>query len=130
MRWLRTISSVVVSSISGARPMRRHQLRVMSLVAGSLAVAKPRSAPVRKARAPQFRGLEDLRAVPVPGHRCRLQRAADLARGGRAGDAVVAVGIVAGEAAELVPGSLGGPGVVRGGFFRCGAARQRPELEQ
>jgi hypothetical protein len=49
MRWLRTMSSVVVNTISGAGPMRRHQPRLMSLVAGSLAVAKPRSAPVRRA---------------------------------------------------------------------------------
>ena len=49
MRWLRVISRVVVNSISGAGPMRRHQPRLMSLVAGSLAVAKPRSAPVRRA---------------------------------------------------------------------------------
>src|SRR5262249_24505042 len=40
MRWLRTMSSTVADSIRGARPMRRHQPRLMSLVAGSLAVAK------------------------------------------------------------------------------------------
>ena len=33
----------------GARPMRRHQPRPVSLLAGSLMVAKPRSAPVRRA---------------------------------------------------------------------------------
>jgi hypothetical protein len=33
----------------GAGPMRLHQPRLMSLVAGSLVVAKPRSAPVRRA---------------------------------------------------------------------------------
>src|SRR5690349_21628513 len=49
MRWLRAISRVVVNSMRGARPMRRHQPRAMVLVAGSLAVAKPRSAPVRRA---------------------------------------------------------------------------------
>jgi hypothetical protein len=32
----------------GARPVRRHQPRLMSLLAGSLAVTKPRSAPVRR----------------------------------------------------------------------------------
>jgi hypothetical protein len=32
----------------GARPVRRHQPRLMSLLAGSLTVAKPRSAPVRR----------------------------------------------------------------------------------
>ena len=49
IRWLRTMSSVVVNSMSGARPIRRHQPRAMSLAAGSLMVAKPRSAPVRRA---------------------------------------------------------------------------------
>ncbi len=49
MRWLQTMSRVVVNSISGARPMRRHQPRPVSLLVGSLAVAKPRSAPVRRA---------------------------------------------------------------------------------
>ena len=49
MRWLRTASSAVVNSMSGARPVRRHQPRLMVLVAGSLAVAKPRSAPLRRA---------------------------------------------------------------------------------
>jgi len=49
MRWLRTMSSTVVDSISGVRPIRRHQPRLMSLLAGSLVVAKPRSAPVRRA---------------------------------------------------------------------------------
>jgi hypothetical protein len=49
MRWLRTTSSTVVDSVRGVRPMRRHQPRLMLLAAGSLAVAKPRSAPVRRA---------------------------------------------------------------------------------
>jgi hypothetical protein len=49
MRWLRTMSRVVVNSMRGVRPVRRHQPRLMSLAAGSLAVAKPRSAPVRRA---------------------------------------------------------------------------------
>ena len=48
MRWLRTASSVVTKSIRGVRPVRRHQPRLMSLLAGSLAVANPRSAPVRR----------------------------------------------------------------------------------
>jgi len=48
IRWLRTASSVTVNSMRGARPIRR-QPRAMSLLAGSLAVAKPRSAPVRRA---------------------------------------------------------------------------------
>jgi len=107
----------------------------MSLLAGSLAVAKPRSAPVRRAqdrgtpvrggRVVVFlrgfrihfgrdgegllgaaglrvlRGLQDLGPVPVQPHRGGPQRAADLACGGGALDAVVAVGVVGGEAAEL-----------------------------
>jgi len=47
---------------------------------------------------------EDLGAVPAERHGCRAQRAADLAHGGGAGDAVVAVGVIAGDPAELVPG--------------------------
>jgi len=49
MRWLRTTSKAVTNSIRGASPVRRHQPRAMVLAAGSLAVAKPRSAPVRRA---------------------------------------------------------------------------------
>ena len=71
-------------------------------------------------------GLENLRAVPVQGHRRRAQRAADLAHGRGAGDAVVAVFVVAGGAAELVAGGLGGLRVVRGGLFRGDVAGQRP----
>jgi hypothetical protein len=44
IRWLRMVSRTVVISISGARPVRRHQPRLVPLAAGSLAVAKPRSA--------------------------------------------------------------------------------------
>src|SRR5262249_32910377 len=51
---------------------------------------------------------EDLGPVAVQGHGGGPQRAADLARGRGAGDAVVAVGVVAGDPAELVPGGLGG----------------------
>jgi hypothetical protein len=51
------MSSVVVNSICGGSPMRRHQPRVMLLVAGSLAVAKPRSAPVRLRFPPNRGGL-------------------------------------------------------------------------
>src|SRR5262249_15616719 len=69
-----------------------------------------------------FRGLQDLRAVPVLGHRCGPERAADLAHGGGAGDPVVAVLVVAGEAAELVAGELGGLAVVACGLFWGGDA--------
>jgi len=49
IRWLRVMIRQVVNSSRGARPMIRHQPRVMLLVAGSLMVAKMRSAPVRLA---------------------------------------------------------------------------------
>jgi len=39
-----------------------------------------------------------------------------LAHGGWAHDAVVAVGVLGGDLAELVAGQLGGLGVVRGGM--------------
>jgi hypothetical protein len=44
-------------------------------------------------------------------------RAADLAHDGGAGDAVVAVGVVTGDPAELVFRQLGGLGVGRGGVL-------------
>jgi len=43
---------------------------------------------------------------------------------------VVAVVVVAGDPAELVPGQLGGVRVVRGGVVAAGVAGQRPELGQ
>jgi hypothetical protein len=46
MRWLRATGRVAVNSVRGARPMRRHQPRTISLAAGSLMMAKPRSAPL------------------------------------------------------------------------------------
>src|SRR4029077_20740119 len=77
-----------------------------------------------------FRGLQDLRAVPVQGHRRGAERAADLADGGGALDAVVAVLIVAGEAAELVAGELGGLSVMICGLLPGGGAGERPEVQQ
>ena len=44
----------------------------------------------------------------VEGHRGGAERAAEFARGGGAGDAVVAVGVVGGEPAEFVAGEFGG----------------------
>src|ERR1022692_2083680 len=44
MRWLRTVSRQAANSVIGVSPMRRHQPRLMSLAAGSLAVEKVRSA--------------------------------------------------------------------------------------
>jgi hypothetical protein len=41
---------------------------------------------------------------------------------------VVAVGVVGGEAAELVPGQLAGLAVVIGGLLFGGGAGQRPEF--
>ena len=76
------------------------------------------------------RGLQDLRAVPVQGHRGGAERAADLADGGGALDPVVAVGVVGGEAAELVPGQFSGPAVVIGGLLCRGGAGERPEFGQ
>jgi hypothetical protein len=55
------------------------------------------------------------------------QRAAGLAHGGGALDPVVAVG---GEAAELVPGQLGGLAVVAGSLFPGGGAGERPGFQQ
>jgi hypothetical protein len=74
--------------------------------------------------------LQDLRAVPVQGHRRGLQRAADLAHGGRALDAVAAVGVVAGDAAELAACGLGGLRVVLRGLGWRGGAGERPEFQQ
>ena len=45
-------------------------------------------------------------------------------------DAVVAVGVVGGEAAELVAGQLGGLAVVVRGLLSGGGAGQRPEFQQ
>ena len=47
---------------------------------------------------------EDLGAAAAAGHRAGPERAADLAGGGGAGDAVVAVGVIGGDLAEFVPG--------------------------
>ena len=74
--------------------------------------------------------LEDFGPVPVQGHRGGAERASDLAHGGGALDPVVAVLVVAGEAAEFVAGELSGAGVVRGGLPAGGVAGQRPEFQQ
>ena len=75
-------------------------------------------------------GLQDLRPVPVQPHRVGTERAAGLARGGGALHPVIAVGVVAGEAAGLVAGGLGGPRVVLRGLRRGGGAGQRGEFQQ
>src|ERR1700686_2540085 len=49
IRWLRTMSRLAVNKVIAVRPMRRHQPWLMSLLAGSLAVEKVRSAAVRRA---------------------------------------------------------------------------------
>jgi hypothetical protein len=49
MRWLRMVSRQASQSMSGVRPVSRVQPWAMLLLAGSLAVAKVRSAPVRRA---------------------------------------------------------------------------------
>jgi hypothetical protein len=126
MRWLRTMSITAVNSVRGAGPIRRHQPRAMSLLAGSLAVAFGAGAPgvgpapgrgrvvvflrglgehVRRdgdgllgaAGRGVFGGLQDLRPVPVQEHRRGPERAADLAHGGGTLDPVVAVGVVGGD---------------------------------
>ena len=66
----------------------------------------------------------------VQGHRRGPERAAELAHGGGAGDAVVAVGVVGGEPAELVPGEFGGLRVVRGDLVCGGGGGQRAEVQQ
>src|ERR1035441_2124947 len=73
---------------------------------------------------------EDLGPVPVQPHRRRPEGAADLAYGGRALDAVVAVFVVAGDPAEFVAGGLGGFCVGRGGLFRGGVGVDWPEFQQ
>ena len=73
---------------------------------------------------------EDLRPVAGQRHGGRAQRAADLAHGRGAHDPVVAVGVVAGDLAELVAGGLGGLLVVRGGLVRGGVAGERAEFQQ
>ena len=75
-------------------------------------------------------GHEDLGPVPVQRQGGGAERAANLAQGGRALDPVVAVGVVCGEAAELVAGQLGGLAVVRGGLLGGGVAGWRPEFQQ
>ena len=77
-----------------------------------------------------FRRGEDLGAVTVQGHRGGPQRAADLAHGGRALDAVVPVGVVSGEAAELVPGQLGRLAVVVRYLVCRRGAGERPQVQQ
>ena len=142
--------------------MRRHQPRLMLLVAGSLMVEKPRSAAgaagvgaavrrrgvvvflpgLRRDVRPDGEGLlgaagrrvlrrgEDLRPGAVEGHGVRAERAAEFARGGGAGDAVVAVGVVGGEPAELVPGEFSGLLVVRGDLVCGGGGGQRAQVQQ
>ena len=73
---------------------------------------------------------EDLGPGPVQGHRCGPQRAADLAHGGGALDAVVAVGVVGGEAAELVAGEFGGLAFASAACSAGGGAGERPEFQQ
>jgi hypothetical protein len=73
---------------------------------------------------------EDLGAVAGERHRFRAELAADFAHDCGAGDAVVAVGVVGGVPAELVPGEFGALLVVGGGLLGCGAGRERAELQQ
>ena len=71
---------------------------------------------------------EDLRPVAGERHGGRAEGAADLAHGRGAHDPVVAVGVVAGDAAELVAGQLGGLLVMRADLAGGGVAGQRAEF--
>jgi hypothetical protein len=73
---------------------------------------------------------EDFGSVPVQPHRGGAERAADLAGGGGALDAVVAVGVVGGEAAEFVAGGFGGLRVMVRGLCGGGGAGERDEFQQ
>jgi hypothetical protein len=89
MRRFRTMSRVAVNSVRGARPVRRHQPRVMSLLAGSLAARpKPRGAsadsgghPVVRARPHRRRASAGRRSPPL--HPARPQQPHDGLRGWR-----------------------------------------------
>ncbi len=85
---------------------------------------------LRAAGLGMFGGLEDLGTVPVQGHGRGAERTADLGHGGGALDAVVTVGVVAGEAAELVAGQFGGLTVMVFGLVFGGGAGERGEFEQ
>ncbi len=67
---------------------------------------------------------------PVQFHRGGAERAADLARGGGAGDPAVAVGVIGGDRAELVLCQLGCLCVVRGCLLFGGGGARRPEFQQ
>src|SRR5258707_10153673 len=134
-RYWRDWSSDVCSSDLGAGPAgvggAPGRRRVVVLLRGlGEHVRRDGDRLLRAAGLGMFRGLQDLRAVPVQPHRRRPERAADLAHRGGALHAVVAVGVVAGEAAELVPGQLGCPAVVVRGLLPGGGAGERPELQQ
>jgi hypothetical protein len=73
---------------------------------------------------------DDLGPGEIEHHRRLPQRAADLPHKGRAGDPVVAVGIVNTDATELVAGELGTPLVVTSGLVGARVACERGELEQ
>jgi len=130
MRWLRTASRVVTNSMRGVRPMRRHQPRAVLLCRLGEHVRRDGEGLLCAAGLGVLGGLQDFRAVPVQSHRRGAVRAADLAHGGRALDPVVAVGVVSGEAAELVAGGLGGLRVMRCGLLPGRARGEGPRFQQ
>jgi hypothetical protein len=71
---------------------------------------------------------QDLRPVAGERHGRRAERAADLAHGGGALHPVVAVGVVAGDPAELVAGGLGCLLVMCADLAGGGAAGLRAEF--
>ncbi len=73
---------------------------------------------------------EDLGPGVVEGHGGMQQWAADLARHGGAGDAVVAVFVVSGHPSKLVGGELFCVLVVGGGLFGAGPSGKRADVEQ
>ncbi len=79
---------------------------------------------VQQAGGVVWRG-EDLGPLPVQGHGGGAERAADLSRGGGAGDPVVAVSVVAGDFPGFAAGCSGGLLVVRRGLVRGGVAGER-----
>ena len=74
--------------------------------------------------------LEDRGAVVQQGLRRGAQWAAELALGGGADHAVVAVGVVAGDRGEFVFGELAALLVVCLGLLGGGCAWQRSDVEQ
>jgi hypothetical protein len=74
--------------------------------------------------------VENLGVVEAECERVGFERAAQFAGRCRAGDAVVAVGVVGGLASEFVAGQFGAGGVVDVGGVGASAALEGGEVEQ